>query len=88
MNKDERLEAITAALKSAFPDAVIKVTDESAQHVGHAGAASGAGHFAVSVESSVFMNQPLIKRHQMVYAALAHMMGSDIHALRLDTRTP
>ena len=46
-------------------------------------------HFEVIVVSPAFAGQPLVKRHQMVYAALgAAVDGTVIHALALKTLTP
>jgi len=51
---------------------------------------TGSGdHFEVLVVSSAFDGKPLVKRHQMVYAALgAAVDGTNIHALALKTLTP
>jgi acid stress-induced BolA-like protein IbaG/YrbA len=51
---------------------------------------TGTGdHFEVVVVSDAFDGKPLVKRHQMVYAALGPAVdGSTIHALALKTLTP
>lgn len=51
---------------------------------------TGSGdHFEVVVVSAAFDGKPLVKRHQMVYAALgAAVDGTNIHALALKTLTP
>jgi len=50
---------------------------------------TGTGdHFEVVVISDAFDGKPLVKRHQMVYAALgAAVDGTNIHALALKTLT-
>ncbi len=66
----------------------LDIVDESHKHVGHAGARDGRGHFRVRIVAAAFAGLPLIRRHQMVYAALGELMQTDIHALALDTRAP
>ncbi|RMH16810.1 MAG: BolA/IbaG family iron-sulfur metabolism protein [Gammaproteobacteria bacterium] len=45
-------------------------------------------HFEATIISPAFAGQPLVKRHQMVYAALGDSMRSAIHALSMRTLTP
>ena len=66
----------------------IDIVDESAKHAGHAGAASGGGHFIVTIVSTAFENKSLIQRHRMVYDAVDDMMHSEIHALSIQASTP
>ncbi len=49
-----RTEQIKAMLERAFATARVTVSDDSALHVGHAGARDGAGHFFVRIESQDF----------------------------------
>ena len=79
---------IQALLTAAFGPAEIRIRDDSALHAGHAGARSGGGHYHVAICTAGFAGQPMLARHRAVYAALAPLMGSAIHALSLDTRTP
>jgi BolA protein len=65
-----------------------ELRDDSAKHAGHAGAASGGGHFEVLIVSAAFDGLALLDRHRLVYAALGEMMGGEIHALGLKTLTP
>ena len=83
-----RVEAIRAALKAAFADAEIQVEDESHLHAGHAGAATGRGHFRVRVVTIAFAGMRPIARHRAVYAALGDLMQTDIHALSIEALTP
>ena len=66
----------------------LEIIDESAKHAGHAGAASGGGHFIVSIVSTAFENKSLIQRHRLVYDAVDDMMHTDIHALSIQASTP
>lgn len=81
-----RIAKIQAALRIAFPDAVLTVEDESHLHAGHAGAASGRGHFRLRIVSAQFAGLNLLARHRAVYAALDALMQTDIHALSIDAQ--
>ena len=81
-------ETIAATLRHALGATAVTVEDESALHAGHAGAASGGGHFRVTVVSPQFAGKSLVARHRMVYDALASEMQHAIHALALTTLTP
>jgi BolA family transcriptional regulator, general stress-responsive regulator len=85
MNTAER---IAATLRQALGATEVMVEDESALHAGHAGAASGGGHFQVTVVSPQFEGKSLVARHRLVYEALANEMQHAIHALALTTLTP
>ena len=82
-----RIEKIQTALGVAFPAAEITVEDESHLHAGHAGAATGRGHFKVRVVTPAFEGLSLIARHRAVYAAVDALMQTDIHALAIEART-
>ena len=45
-------------------------------------------HYRAVVVSPAFEGKVMIKRHRMVYAALAEEMKGAIHALTLETLTP
>lgn len=81
-----RIEKIEAALAVAFPGSAVRVDDDSHLHAGHAGAASGRGHFRVTVVSAAFEGLPLLARHRAVYAAVDALMQTDIHALAIEAR--
>ena len=81
-------EKIAATLRQTLAATEVTVEDESALHAGHAGAASGGGHFRVTVVSPQFEGKSLVTRHRMVYDALAGEMQHAIHALALTTLTP
>lgn len=85
-SSEVRLQAIRGALLQAFPDAQLVLVDESHLHHGHAGAASGRGHFRLQIVSQAFAGQLPIVRHRAVYAALGELMQTDIHALSIDAR--
>lgn len=80
----ERIEQHLACLQ---PES-LEVLDESAQHVGHAGAKDGGGHFQLVIVSKAFCGKPSQARHRMIYDALAPMMKKDIHALAIKAYAP
>lgn len=82
-----RIERIQAALAVLEP-ALLEVIDDSARHAGHAGAASGLGHFNLVIEAQVFVGLNPIARHRLVYQALGTLMETDIHALGIQARLP
>ncbi|PLZ03715.1 BolA family transcriptional regulator [Burkholderia sp. WAC0059] len=83
-----RVALIEARLAEALAPVVsIEVGDDSAQHAGHAGAASG-GHYSVVVVAPAFAGASRVARHRMVYDALAEAMQSGIHALAITALTP
>lgn len=44
-------------------------------------------HFEAVVVSESFVNQSLIKRHRMIYAALGERMKEEVHALSMKLHT-
>lgn len=83
-----RIEKLRSTLETQFQPLNLEIFDDSAAHAGHAGAASGGGHFRVYIVAEKFSKQPLIARHRMVYDALAAQMGGEIHALSITARAP
>jgi BolA protein len=84
----DRRERIEARLRETFAPSALEVVDDSARHRGHAGAASGAGHFRVTIVSERFRGVPPLVRHRLVYEALGDVFDREIHALELTTRAP
>ncbi len=79
---------IRETLAAAFPGASFTLTDDSHLHRGHAGARDGKGHFRLEITAAVFDGLPLLARHRTVFAALAGLMDTDIHALSIDAKSP
>ena len=82
-----RIEKIRAALQVLAPEHLV-IDDDSARHAGHAGAATGRGHFRVEIVSATFTGQPRVARHRRVYEALGALMQTDIHALSISALAP
>ena len=81
-------DTIERTLRERLAIERIEITDDSRRHAGHAGAASGGGHYIVTIVSSDFAGKSTLERHRMVYDALGALMQREIHALVLTTRAP
>jgi BolA protein len=84
----ERRDRIERKLRDRLAAVHVEVLDESHLHAGHAGAASGAGHFRVLVVSARFEGLGRVAAQRAVYEALADEMGAEIHALSMTTLVP
>jgi len=84
----ERVALIEERLRRALEPQTLQIKDDSAAHVGHAGAREGGGHFAVSIVSRQFTGKALLQRHRMVYGALQDLMPGEIHALSIKALSP
>ncbi|MBA4795153.1 BolA family transcriptional regulator [Phenylobacterium sp.] len=70
--------ALESALREAFPDAEIDITD----------LAGDDDHYRARIVSPAFRGLPRVKQHQLVYAALKGKVGGELHALALETSAP
>lgn len=78
-------EKITAQLAPTS----LEVIDDSASHVGHAGAhPEGESHFKVIVVSDKFDGKNRVERQRMVFEVIKDEMSNHVHALELKTLTP
>jgi BolA family transcriptional regulator, general stress-responsive regulator len=84
----ERMEKIRSMLIATFEPLECQLVDESHLHAGHAGAASGAGHYKLRLVSTRFTGLNRIARHRLVYDCLRDMMHSEIHALNINAFAP
>ena len=82
-----RVERIREALTVLQPSS-LEIKDDSKAHAGHAGARDGRGHFSVFVVSAQFEGLSALQRHKRVYAAVAELMETDIHALAIRAHSP
>ena len=80
-------DALLERFLQAFPEAAIQIVDESHLHVGHAGAAGGAGHFRVQVIDARFKGLQRIAKHRLVYDAVSDWMLARVHALNIIAMT-
>jgi BolA protein len=84
----DRRARIEEKLREALDARHVEVEDESHLHAGHAGAASGGGHFKALIVSDRFEGLGKVQAQRLVYQALGEMMQSEIHALSMTTLTP
>jgi BolA family transcriptional regulator, general stress-responsive regulator len=84
----DRRQRIEQALRERLDPLHVEVADESHLHAGHPGAASGAGHFRATVVSPRFEGLSRVAAQRLVFAAVAELMGPEIHALAMATFTP
>ncbi len=69
---------IERLIREAIPDARVTIED-----------LRGDGdHYAALVISETFRGKTRVQQHQLVYAALKGRMGSQLHALALQTGLP
>ena len=84
----DRRTNIEARLRDELTASHVDVEDESHLHAGHAGAASGGGHFRATIVSERFEGLSRVARQRLVYDVLAAELKREIHALSLRTFTP
>ena len=85
---NDRLLRIKLRLEETFHPVSCLLQDDSAAHAGHAGAASGAGHFSLKIVCQEFEGLNRISRHRLVYDAVGDMMHTEIHALVIVALAP
>lgn len=78
---------LEALLHRELAPVSLVLRDDSAAHVGHAGAREGA-HFAVRIVSPRFAGLRPLARHRLVYDAVAPLLKGRIHALQIDALAP
>lgn len=82
-------EMIRSRLTAALEPERLDLVDESARHVGHAGARpEGESHFRLAIVAEAFAGKSRLERQRLVYAALGDLMQSDVHALSISALTP
>jgi BolA protein len=82
-----REQKIRAAIEIALTPSRLVIKDQSHLHAGHAGAQDNKGHFDLIVVSERFAGANRLQRHRMVYDALAELLQTDIHAVRIKALT-
>ena len=88
-NALSRAARMTAVLEQRFAPASVSVTDDSARHRGHAGAApDGETHYRVQVVSDAFAGVSRLDRQRLVNELLSDEFKTGLHALSLDLKTP
>lgn len=75
-------------LRAAFKVSTLNIEDESHLHAGHAGAATGGGHFKLTIVAPEFEGMSKVARHRAIYSALNKHFPHEIHALTILAFTP
>jgi BolA protein len=79
----QRIALFEKDLHDAFQINRLEIEDESHLHAGHEGAASGGGHFKLTIVSPDFKGVNLVGRHRAIYSALNRHIPKEIHALTI-----
>ncbi len=69
---------IEAMILAAFPAARVEIRD----------LAGDGDHYRARVVAAEFAGMSRVRQHQAVYAALKGKMGTELHALQLETAVP
>ena len=88
MARLDRETLLRERLESRFAPTFLHILDEGHLHAGHAGAADGRGHFRIKILAPAFRGLTPLARHRLVYAALADLLETDIHALAIEALPP
>lgn len=88
MTHSETIAHIERTLKESLTITHMNIVDDSQHHYGHPGAASGGGHFKLTVVSPDFTGKSALARHRLIYAGLQSLIGAEIHAINIDAKTP
>ena len=70
-----KIEEIKRLIKESLPDAEIIIKE----------LAGDENHYSATIKSKVFTGKSKIEQHKLVYKALKGKMGSELHALALNT---
>ena len=79
-------DSIIALIKEKISVEFIEIKDRAAGHAHHKHYDGGA-HYKMLIVSDDFKDLSLLKRHQLIYSILGHMITKEIHALALTTKT-
>lgn len=83
MSNKTTVELIEERIRSGLGAASVEVEDHSERHRGHPGAASGAGHYRVTVVAAAFAGKSRLESQRLVYDAVGDLMKTRIHALEM-----
>ena len=70
-----QVDDIASLIKTGIPDCEVEVDGDGT-------------HFTAIIVSDEFAGKNMVQQHQVVYRALGDKMGTDIHALSIQTYTP
>ena len=82
-------QTIAEKLTQAFAPQSLDVTDESDNHIGHAGhRPGGETHFRVDIVADAFRGKSRIERHRMINQTLSGELAGGVHALAIHASAP
>ena len=85
----DRLSRIRDLLTEAFQPVNLEITDDSAKHAGHAGAAPGGEtHYTVRITSAAFEGLSRVQVQRSVMLVLQQEFDTGLHALSLKAGAP
>jgi BolA protein len=85
----DRKARIEEALTEAFTPETLSVTDDSASHAGHAGAAPGGEtHYSVEIVSEAFAGLSRVQVQRAIMMVLQKEFDTGLHALALKAAAP
>ena len=84
MTSEQLITQMSEQLTQQFSPTALRISDESALHIGHPGAQPGRFHLALYLRAPCFAAQSAVQIHRQIYQSLAPWMQSSIHALRID----
>ncbi|MEZ6013247.1 MAG: BolA family protein [Hyphomonas sp.] len=85
----DRLSRIRDLLTEAFDPVVLEISDDSARHAGHAGAAPGGEtHYTVEITSEAFEGLSRVQIQRTVMMVLQKEFDTGLHALSLKAKAP
>ena len=70
-----QIEEIKALIEQGISDCVVQMQGDGT-------------HFEAVIVSPEFSGKTMLQQHQLVYKSLGDKMGTDIHALSMQTLTP
>ncbi len=85
----DRKARIEKTLTEAFAPEKLRVTDDSASHAGHAGAAPGGEtHYSVEIVSEAFAGLSRLQVQRAIMMVLQKEFDTGLHALALKAAAP
>ena len=83
----DRESRIRDLLTEAFNPSVLEITDDSAKHAGHAGAAPGGEtHYTIEIVSESFEGLSRVQIQRTIMMLLQGEFDTGLHALSLKAR--
>jgi BolA protein len=84
----ERIAKIRQQLEQTLHPSILEITDDSDEHIGHAGNMAGGGHYSLAISCPAFAGKNMLECHRIVYEALGSLMHHEIHALQIKVYQP